>query len=1456
MHFFSRRNASLAFSLAAVGVLAACGDDVTVPVAPPPPVTISITPQAVTLNPGATATLSVQITGGDPTPTLQSCTSGATGVATAAVSGSSCTVTAVASGSTTITATTTGGQSASAAVTVNQLPAALGDLTVSPNTAALSVGQAVTLVPNANPAGAGVTTNFTYVSSASTVASVNANGVVTAVAPGTATITVTATGTGTGFSPATRTFGVTINVSAAPPSLTGLTVSPTALTIATGGTGQLTAAVTQPAGATAATITYESSNTGVVTVAGSGNNATVTAVTPGTATITVTATSPATSSLSAATLTQLVPVTVAALPVVSIEAVTQGPIVTTGLDSAYSVSSGGDAGGPTGPTMGVIAGIRQALNPQLDQSVDIANTKDQIQVRLNLNTNGANVDSVVVYIDPATTARRAAARQINPQAGQLVTGYINTADFTLDQSTGIGEVHYTNGLKEISASVWVTLPAGSPAGACPSAITANNTCEIQNAANNRQSFNFNNIDGFALTMTPPANSALDANQRSWWGGPTVSDIGQNPGNVSFQVWPVIYTPNRTIERVNATFGLCQGFGTGGLPNGVEKIGAPYTFSAGNALPAGSTATHIGCGGLTGAYDGLDNFRFEDYPMVTYSLDNSQNPGPRSIYAYNPTLGTDVYAGPRPSLYRQSAQVQSPNAIRVDYRGPTNSITVPGPSLERWVNDTWAFSAGYTSSDFNSGAASASFPGPVGVGLFPTAQRTDPRMWLAYASRNACGGPQSFVKFGSLTSTVADLPSIAPNENREHPCDFTNDAYVIQASETDRLGNRSTTTSTIASAPRFGVDNTAPELTLAYDGSGPIPDMPDHYRATGDSVFQGGGTALATPITKGAGNTTNPTDFYFGSRYRDTRSGFNITNHGTRMVRRYRPNATPLFSNVAVLDTVSSRTMNFTGGTGNPVENQDPTFRRDSTTIYGHGAIASTSAAIAHVNAPQAGYYQYDLTIRDRAGNSSTIRQRAVIDNTSPVITGVQMDAVFGATGTAAAVAQRVRPTGTDDVEAIDTDMFWRYPALGMVGDSTVNSQVAAGAARLRFRRNLFADWHTPWAVFEDGLLATPFGPGAALSDAGMLMPIPTIRGMEATDTTDSPVHWGATGVTRNFVGFKPNLIGLYAFDVRATKTGAWLAPYAADPPFRNLGMTNMLPGTSGDADGEASYVEALFAGNVSNGTRWDTKDFGTPATGFQGLVTWAGFAINGSTISFRATTNSVSSQPIFPTVYLLRWEPDVQHTGSTYDSSSTTLNDSAAGQWVYIAALQSNAPSNPALFDQGSSRVWQYSFTVGPVTNGRIVQPGVNLSGCFRAVGVDISGDGIASRPFAATAGDTTGVCPAFAAVAGTANATMTLRAYGPGQGTIVAGVAPAFSLTKSSSTNGVERVSQNRDQTTLQTFTVTPTGGSTLQMAPAGCTLTGGPYTFPTASAVTCEVPAGFGSRHITAIFDSPSIP
>ncbi len=216
MRFFSRRNASLVLSLAAVGVLAACGDDVTVPVAPAAPVTVSITPQAISLTPGSTAQLSVQITGGDPTPTLASCASGSAAVATAAVSGAGCRVTAVAAGSTTITATTSAGQAASAAVNVSAAPAAIGTLSVSPAQASLGIGGTVQLTPVFDKGADAVTTTVSYTSSATSIATVSTSGLVTGVAQGSATVTVNVTGTGAGFSTVTRSAAVAITV--APPA--------------------------------------------------------------------------------------------------------------------------------------------------------------------------------------------------------------------------------------------------------------------------------------------------------------------------------------------------------------------------------------------------------------------------------------------------------------------------------------------------------------------------------------------------------------------------------------------------------------------------------------------------------------------------------------------------------------------------------------------------------------------------------------------------------------------------------------------------------------------------------------------------------------------------------------------------------------------------------------------------------------------------------------------------------------------------------------------------------------------------------------------------------------------------------------------------------------------------------------------------------------------------------------
>jgi uncharacterized protein YjdB len=1470
MQLFSRKMALVAVSLGALTALGACGDDVTVAAAPDPVVTISITPPNAQLNIGESTVLAVQITGGNKTtpPTLTSCTSSNPAVATAAIQGTaSCKVTAVTSGNVTITALASTGNAAAAGITVNPAAAAISGLTVSPTTANLSVGQKATIVPNVNKAAAAVAVTYGYGTSAATIASVNATtGEITAVAPGTATITVTATGTGTGFTNATLTTGVTVNVTAAPNALTGLTVQPQSIDMAVGTTRTISATVTAAPGITVPTPTFTSNALGVATVTAAG---VVTAVAPGNAQITVTATSAGNATLAATTLTQIVNVTVSPLANVTIQSIIQGPYMTTGLDSAYSgwntnpntvnatptgpLNGGGVNAVFSGSAYGQIAGIRVAANPQIDQSVDVTNTKDQIQVVLNLQTNSQRVDSVVVYVDPANNGRRAAARQTFSQApsgNTEVRLYILTEDFTPNAATGVGDVHYSNGLKAISASVWTTLPAGSTAGACPVAITANNTCELQNASAARQNINFNNIDGFALTMVKPANTTLDAASRSWWGGPTSSDIGQGTGVTSFQVWPVIYTPGRSIISVTAGFGRCQGFNAGsGIPNGVVDNSLPYTFTAGTSAPAGSTATHIGCSGIVGAYDQNDNFRFEDYPVVVASLDNSQNPGPRTIYAYNPTLGTDPFGGPRPTLFRNSPQVTAPPAFRVDYEAPSQSLVVSGTNNERWVNDSYSFSSRYTASD------NVTF---TGVGLFATGSRNTK---FFTASANVCGGGQALVEIpGGLAATVASIPAAVVPPNREHPCDFTNNAFAAQVTETDRLGNRGTfgniAVGNTPASPLYGIDNTAPEILTAWDGaSGPIPDMPNHYLATGDSIFQPTLIPAVGPTVPGTPQAVAPaadfTDFYFGIRYRDTRSGFNINNHGTRTVKRFAPNATPLTSNVAVVTTVDTRTMNFVGGTGNPVESEDPTYRRDSITIYGRGPLAgsSTNFPLLASSVVPVGYMQYDITLTDRAGNTNAYRQRAVIDRTSPQVTGVLIPSVFGASGTATAVQQTFIPTGSDDVEAFDTDLFLRYPAFAIAGDSSIGSVVTAGSARVKFRRERggqsgFANFHNPWQVFSDTLLSTPYGPGAALSSAGMTMPIASLRGIEPVDSTDSPIAWGLAP-SNPFAGFKPNLLGIYAYDVRASHRGPtgtpalFPAPYAANPPFANLGESNTFPGF------DVAYLEPVFPGNVSNGSRWDVKDLNVATGTADLLVTWSVFAASSSTVQVRATTSTVVTQPPFPTVYLFKWEPDVHHTGSGVLAAATGLVDSVPGNWVYITSMTSaGAPANPSLFDQGSTRFWTYSMTFADHNIGALTQGGTtSATGCYRAVGADASGDGIVTRNFGSA-------CPAVTAVAAGTNATITLRGYGNGAGSIVSTVAPLpFTLSKSSG-ESVQRVSQNRANV-AQIFTIQAASGNTLEEAPKGCsTLSPATYPAPSSTIVTCTVNAGFGPRTITAVF------
>lgn len=151
---------------------------------------------------------------------------------------------------------------------------AVTGVSVSPTTVTVGLGTTQQLNATIAPANA-TNQNVTWTSSNTAVATVNASGLITAVAAGTATITVkTIDGNKTATSAITVT---TIPVSS-------VAVSPTSASLYAGNTQQLSTTIS-PANATNKNVTWSSSNTAIATVNSAGL---ITAVAAGTATITAT----------------------------------------------------------------------------------------------------------------------------------------------------------------------------------------------------------------------------------------------------------------------------------------------------------------------------------------------------------------------------------------------------------------------------------------------------------------------------------------------------------------------------------------------------------------------------------------------------------------------------------------------------------------------------------------------------------------------------------------------------------------------------------------------------------------------------------------------------------------------------------------------------------------------------------------------------------------------------------------------------------------------------------------------------------------------------------------------------------------------------------------------------------------------------------------------------------------
>ncbi len=224
---------------------------------------VTLNKATLTLIEGASETLTATVAPADATNQKVTWKSSNAAVATVDAAGK---VTAVKAGEATITVTTEdGGKTATCKVTVNAATVAVTGVTLNKATLSLIAGASETLATNKK---------VTWKSSNAAVATVDANGKVTAVKAGEATITVT---TEDGAKTAVCKVTVTMPVS-------GVTLNKTSLTLNIGANETLTATVA-PADATNKKVTWKSSDAAVATVDANGK---VTAVKAGEATITVT----------------------------------------------------------------------------------------------------------------------------------------------------------------------------------------------------------------------------------------------------------------------------------------------------------------------------------------------------------------------------------------------------------------------------------------------------------------------------------------------------------------------------------------------------------------------------------------------------------------------------------------------------------------------------------------------------------------------------------------------------------------------------------------------------------------------------------------------------------------------------------------------------------------------------------------------------------------------------------------------------------------------------------------------------------------------------------------------------------------------------------------------------------------------------------------------------------------
>jgi hypothetical protein len=950
----------------------------------------------------------------------------------------------------------------------------------------------------------------------------------------------------------------------------------------------------------------------------------------------------------------------------------------------------------------------------------LSNVFGQIDVNLNFQPNGLGIDSVVVSINqPARSGlgqaagfKRAAKQNFGgsvPAAG-ILTLSVNTANFVKNAGAGTAVVDYVNGQTTILAQIF---PHNSSGG---TAVNCSNQPGDPNCAAPLQMV-LNNVDGWAADITKPTaaakvnvGGAAATLGSTYWGGPGAA------GATNAEIYPVFYNDNPSFASGSALNRCANtaGDGTACISLVTWTVGTPAVGSDGtcNLVTMGPAApvpsaqpfkTSFGSGGTVGCpYQNVVLLR--DNIVITAAIDGTNNPFP--------TVGTAIAPPPPAGVNPNTTLIPNtvvfgatPDSLRVDYVGPAVVMpTVIGSEGFFWVNGVWAFKpAGTLVTDGGVGPLASS--------------------WAAFASAN-----------GGSASTFP-TPIVTGNDLAETNQNCTGggcDGYNARATATDLLGNPANSGVTAS----FGDDRTAPSIRYSFT----VATAPAACGGCGlPSIYTNGGTDAQHDSTTYAA---------FQGVY-----GANVVVAG----------AQDLFVGTAVGNNDSLRTdatdnrsglsrevitqLRFAQGTAAPGVNTGC-----STTVGAFGASFADGwrpGPQVHVTCglASAGYYTTQLTVIDRAGNTSplvgtgsasSVRRTYAVDPGQPLVTGVSPNNSYTGNST-----QTWSLGSQNDLEVIDAKLRILYPNV-TIGDAA-GTVPAAGAGGLVWS---YATSNT-FMGSTDGLASGPFSAGLASGTGanwGVFSPIGTrwdasIVNPQVSTLTQDQFTLNVQETCRG-AGSPP--VGLATGPTSAAQCGTATAPASGDPiPVSGAGSIALAsPSTLGvqvrdvfgswifnttasavtgvSAEFTSPILPATVAAPGAYGVTYGVIAPGCPqgggAPGGPCVIGGLNFRQDGSPSAsvrnFRATEALSTTLPTFTRVELYWLDP-------------------ATGAWVFVQRCNVPAtivPNNGAQActngggtvngtDNGLERYWVYSFTGIPALP----------ASQFRALGVNASGFGLFS---------------------------------------------------------------------------------------------------------------------------------